>query len=39
MFETLKTLIQTQKPSIYLNVTDDFVDSSNEDEPAMVILT
>ena len=33
MFNTLKTLIQTQEPSIYLNVTDDFVDSSDEDNP------
>ena len=33
MLETLKTMIQTKKPSIYLNVTDDFVDSSDEDNP------
>lgn len=33
MFETLKALIQETKPSIYLLVSDDIVDSSNEDEP------
>lgn len=33
MFETLKALIQETKPSIYLPVSDDIVDSSNEDEP------
>lgn len=30
---TLKALIQETKPSIYLLVSDDIVDSSNEDEP------
>lgn len=33
MFNTLKTLIQETKPHIFLNVTDDFVDSSDEDNP------
>lgn len=33
MFETLKTLIQETKPSIYLNVSDEPVDSSDESEP------
>lgn len=33
MFETLKALSQETKPSIYLNVTDDFVSSSDEDNP------
>lgn len=33
MFETLKALIQETKPSIYLLVSDDIVDSSDEDNP------
>ena len=37
MFNTLKTLIQTQKPEIILSVQDDYLDRVGDDTPARFV--
>lgn len=37
MFETLKTLIKTQKPEIILSISDEYLDSCGNDTPARFV--